>query len=117
MKRMLLVVEPLLLVGAALAFEPWTAFTSSTVNEADPLVSAPAATGEPTEVAPPEIARGEFVSQEHGTSGVARILLGPDGSLALRLEASRRATDPICTCGCLIARPAGAGSSTTRVNA
>ncbi len=94
MKRVVFVVVAALLAAAAVVFEPWTAFTSSTVNEADPLVSAPAATGEPTEVAPPEIARGEFVSQEHDTSGVAQILRGPDGSLTLRLEGFETSNGP-----------------------
>ena len=90
----MLALAALLLVVAAVAFEPWTAFTSSTVNEAAPTVSAPAPTGSPTDVSPTEIARGDFVSQEHDTSGAAQILKSPDGSLTLRLEGFETSNGP-----------------------
>jgi len=45
----------------------------------DPATTVPV--GEPVEVA-----RGEFVSRDHGTSGVARILELPDGRRIVRLE-------------------------------
>ncbi|MCM6775375.1 DM13 domain-containing protein [Nocardia sp. CDC159] len=66
-------------VGLAL-FQPWRLFTNTTVDEAVPAVVAP--TGAPE---PRVLARGEFVSHEHGTSGTASILRLPDGGRVLRL--------------------------------
>lgn len=60
-------------VVALLLFEPWRAFTSSEVLEAAPEQSR-------------VLARGSFVSQEHETSGTARVIERPDGSRVLRLE-------------------------------
>lgn len=95
MKRIVLAVVAVLLVGAALAFEPWTAFTSSTVNEAAPTASAPnGAEPEATSAAPVELARGTFVSQEHDTSGAAQILKSADGALTLRLEGFETSNGP-----------------------
>jgi hypothetical protein len=86
------------LVGAWL-FEPWRAFTNSTVDEAAPTgASAPAPTAvpddDPTEPAaspPPApqdrvLAQGRFEDAEHGTDGVAKILELADGRRFLRLE-------------------------------
>lgn len=81
MKRILLVVAAMMLVAAAWVFEPWTAFTGSTVDE-----PAPAAGPASAAVKTVELAKGAFVSQEHGTSGTVRILKAPDGILTLRLE-------------------------------
>jgi hypothetical protein len=89
------------LVVGLLLFEPWRAFTHSRVDEpvpvaaeqpAEPATTAPTATTDSTEAAPtkaPEpgvLAEGAFVSQEHDTSGTARILRLADGSRVLRLE-------------------------------
>jgi len=91
-----------LVAGAAL-FQPWRLFTSSTIDEALPGTGqAPSPTGTlgagrvppdpgpaaPTVVpAPPVVlATGAFVSQEHPTSGTARLVKLPDGGLVLRLE-------------------------------
>lgn len=92
MKRLVLAVVAVLFVSAAFLFEPWTAFTSSTVDEALPTVSGPTPT--PTEILPMELARGTFVSQEHDTSGVAQILRLADGSLTLRLEGFETSNGP-----------------------
>jgi hypothetical protein len=78
------------LVAGLLLFEPWRAFTHSRVDEPVPV----AATEEPgttpaTVEAPPQprvLAEGAFVSQEHATSGTARVLELTDGSRVLRLE-------------------------------
>jgi hypothetical protein len=64
-------------VGVVLAaglawFEPWRAFTSSHLDEPAPAAET--------------LAEGTFVSQEHETTGTARVLELPDGSLTLRLE-------------------------------
>ncbi|TVU63262.1 DM13 domain-containing protein [Paenarthrobacter nitroguajacolicus] len=84
----------LLVVGAAL-FQPWRLFTSSSVDEALPaapvagsvsaeveatVVETPAASG------PVVLGTGAFQSQEHETTGTARLLKLPDGSHLLRLE-------------------------------
>ncbi|MFW0772129.1 DM13 domain-containing protein [Paenarthrobacter nitroguajacolicus] len=98
------VVLSLVVVGAAL-FQPWRLFTSSSLDEALPAapVSAssgssndPAAVASPTPAtpAPPELvpttpvilSSGTFLSQEHETTGAARLLKLPDGSHLLRLE-------------------------------
>lgn len=82
-------------VGLAL-FEPWRAFTSSHVDEALPQAApqAPADAEAPAEEpapapaaeAPTVLAQGKFGSQEHETSGTARVLTLPDGKRVLRLE-------------------------------
>ncbi|WP_225730162.1 MULTISPECIES: DM13 domain-containing protein [unclassified Nocardia] len=66
-------------------FQPWRLFTNTTVVEAVPTVSsAPGGAQPPPE--PKTLARGEFISHEHGTSGTAVILQLADGSRVLRLE-------------------------------
>ncbi|MBB6173087.1 hypothetical protein HNR23_003147 [Nocardiopsis mwathae] len=84
-------------VGVGLwAFQPWRVFTSSTVNEELPA-AAPAAPGdgagpgedgaEDTADAEPRVlSEGEFVSQEHETTGTAKIVELADGSRIVRLE-------------------------------
>jgi hypothetical protein len=76
-----------LAAGLAL-FEPWRAFTHSRVDEAIPTAAPPATTTTGTQPPPqPQVlAEGAFVSQEHDTSGTARVLKLPDGSRLLRLE-------------------------------
>lgn len=81
--------------GAAL-FEPWRAFTSSRVDEALPTVApaapasgAPAPSGPAKPTPPPEpvqLARGDFVDAEHGTTGAARLIELADGRRFLRIE-------------------------------
>jgi len=89
-----------LAVGAALIvlvwFQPQKLFIDDRVDEAIPTAtSAPAAgshdepTGPSTTVAggaPVELARGEFISRDHGTSGVALVLELADGRRIVRLE-------------------------------
>jgi Electron transfer DM13 len=77
--------------AAALAlFEPWRVFTSSRVDEPDPVAAASAApegpeSGTAAPDRPEVLAEGRFVSQEHDTSGMARIVELPDGKRILRL--------------------------------
>lgn len=70
---------------------------ASSTSAASTSASAGAAAGAPStspstappSTAPPEpaeLARGEFVSLDHGTSGVARVLELSDGTLIVRLE-------------------------------
>ncbi|CAM4126483.1 DM13 domain-containing protein [Nocardiopsis rhodophaea] len=86
--------------GGLWAFQPWRLFTSSTVNEELPAATAPPppadggadrAEGEDSraEDAAPEprvLAEGEFVSQEHETSGTAKVVELADGRRVVRLE-------------------------------
>ena len=92
--------------AGALVFEPWTLWTRSTLNESLPGVSATAAAPDASPAAedvpeparspvvetatpepePVELTRGEFITQEHGTYGTARIVELADGSRILRLE-------------------------------
>ena len=96
---------PVLVVGLWV-FQPWKVFTSSTIDEALPSVSVAGAVpptsspGLPAQLPaqppskppskPPSqpvvLAEGEFVSQEHATSGGARVIELADGSRVLRLE-------------------------------
>jgi electron transfer DM13 len=96
MRRLLIWVGvPVALIGLGVGlalFEPWRAFTSSRLDEPVPVaVSTTDATSTPsgTTTAPPPqpevLAEGEFVSQEHDTSGTASVLELPDGSRVLRL--------------------------------
>ncbi|TDE37190.1 DM13 domain-containing protein [Actinomadura sp. 6K520] len=70
--------------GAGLyLFQPWKAFTDTTVTEA--LPSAPAAApGQDT--GPRRLAEGKFVTHEHGTSGMALAVRLANGDRLLRLE-------------------------------
>lgn len=101
-------VATLALVVGLWAFQPWKAFTSSTVDEALPEATptsrleatavltpsgTPAAVPMSTPSATPEapatpavLAEGGFVNQEHDTSGVAKVIELADGSRVLRLE-------------------------------
>ncbi len=104
----------LVAVVGAWAFEPWRAFTSSTVDEALPTVaptSTPAATPSestpagstapaptpaetttetktetPEPAGPVELSAGDFEDAEYDTSGRARIIELADGSRFVRLE-------------------------------
>ncbi|MER5553574.1 DM13 domain-containing protein [Streptomyces sp. NPDC002793] len=98
---------PVLLVLTVVAgiglflFQPWKAFTDTTVDEALPGASAPAANGGPAvkdtarrngeepsaqDTGPKSLAMGRFVSHEHGTSGSARTVQLADGGQVLRIE-------------------------------
>jgi hypothetical protein len=88
--------EPIPTLGPQATAPPTSAAPPTTVTAATASTGpAPATTvPPPTTVAPPstvpagpvEVARGEFVSRDHGTSGVARVLeLGP-GQRIVRLE-------------------------------
>ncbi|MFW5415586.1 DM13 domain-containing protein [Nocardiopsis sp. CNT-189] len=91
------------------AFEPWRLVTTRVVDEDLPAVSgqadpspsegagepagagggkeeAPAEEVRPEEAGPEVLAEGEFVSQEHGTSGTAKVIELADGTRHVRLE-------------------------------
>jgi hypothetical protein len=76
--------------GGLAAFQPWKAFTRSTVDEAIPVAFATSSSPAPVSSARKPagqrvLASGSFVSQEHTTSGTARVL-EQDGARLLRLE-------------------------------
>ena len=77
-------------------FAPWTLFIDRTVNEALPIVPAPSVG--PSIEARPSAARvlssGSFRSIEHGTSGIARIVVLADGSRIVRFEDFRTSNGP-----------------------
>jgi hypothetical protein len=79
----------LVLMAAALVFEPWKLVIDRRVNEAAPGVSAaaPATPGAQSPgSAPVVIARGRLVAHEHASSGSVVVLRLADGSRVLRLE-------------------------------
>lgn len=79
-------------------FQPQKVFIDDRVDEAIPTAQAGAPEAPPSDggaTAPPdtlaptelhELARGEFLSLDHGTSGTARVLKLADGSRIVRLE-------------------------------
>ncbi|MQA07939.1 MAG: hypothetical protein GEU98_05160 [Pseudonocardiaceae bacterium] len=86
-----------LLAGGLWAFQPWKAFTQSTVNEELPAAAAqpspdtqsrdvPSSTTPSAPAEPEVLANGEFVDGEHETSGTARVLELAEGKRVLRLE-------------------------------
>ena len=84
-----LAVLVVLLGIGAWAFQPWRLWTQRTVEEAlppAPATSAPPVPGTTPPPGPVDLAAGTFVSQEHRTSGTARVVRLPDGSRVLRLE-------------------------------
>ncbi|MFI6638784.1 DM13 domain-containing protein [Streptomyces sp. NPDC050504] len=111
-----------LLVGTGLyLFQPWKAFTDTTVNESLPTTAPTARDGAMNGGAmkdgamkgdamkdasgtkdmpgmkdsrPTDLARGGFVSHEHGTSGTARTVRLADGSRLLRLEDLKTSEGP-----------------------
>ncbi|ANZ20923.1 electron transfer protein with DM13 domain [Streptomyces noursei ATCC 11455] len=85
-------VVPVLLVLVVAAgiglylFQPWKAFTDTSVNEALPTASQPAAGPAMKDAGPRDLAQGGFVSHEHRTSGTARTVRLAGGGQVLRLE-------------------------------
>ncbi|MFI5860929.1 DM13 domain-containing protein [Streptomyces sp. NPDC051546] len=88
-----------LLLGLGLYwFQPWKLWQDATVHEslpAAPPATAPTAPGPaptlpPTApaapAAPRTLAQGSLISHEHTTTGTAKLIRLPDGSLTLRLE-------------------------------
>ena len=90
------VVAVALVVGLAL-FQPWLLFVDERVDEDLPDDVAATDSGGLVDEAPStastseapawtELARGEFIDAEHGTSGTARVVRAADGSRQLWLE-------------------------------
>jgi len=82
------------IAAAVIIFKPWLLFVDVRVDEALPsLEPRPSVSAEPSAPAtstpdpvPVELTSGQFTSHEHETSGIARIIENPDGSLVLTLE-------------------------------
>ncbi|GGL95263.1 hypothetical protein GCM10010129_43890 [Streptomyces fumigatiscleroticus] len=106
---------PVLLVLALAAgiglwlFQPWKAFTDTTVNEALPTAAETAEHNGPERddeagmngggpstknQDPVDLAEGRFVTHEHGTSGMARTVRLADGSQVLRFEDLKTSEGP-----------------------
>jgi Electron transfer DM13 len=75
-----------LVVAAALVFEPWKLFVNQEVDEAAPGAAPAAAAGPAPASGPAVLARGTLISHEHESSGTVAVLRLPDGSRVLRLE-------------------------------
>ncbi|TDC63965.1 electron transporter [Actinomadura sp. GC306] len=80
--------------GAGLyLFQPWKAFTDTTVTEALPTASAPATAPEQAP-GPVRLAEGRFVTHDHDTSGAALAVRLGNGDRLLRLEDLRTSDGP-----------------------
>ncbi|MFC7304156.1 DM13 domain-containing protein [Streptomyces monticola] len=88
-------VAAVLAVGVGLYwFQPWKLWQDETVHDALPTADAAAKPSKaaPSETAPDEpagpktLARGDFISHEHTTTGTVKVIQLPDGSRTLRLE-------------------------------
>jgi len=66
-------------------FQPWKLVTDQTVDEALATVAAPADVPQATPSGPVLVRQGEFVTHEHRTNGIARVIRHADGSHRLEL--------------------------------
>lgn len=90
----MLVPAALVLVAAGavalVLFQPWKLIIDMRVDEPAPQAAlaqpSPSGTRTPEPAGPETVARGQFISHEHGTSGRALVLALPDGQRVLRLE-------------------------------
>ncbi|MFJ9855248.1 DM13 domain-containing protein [Streptomyces sp. NPDC101150] len=88
-RRTVVPVLVVLVVAAGIGlylFQPWKAFTDTTVNEALPTPSRSAAGPAMKDTKPKDLAEGRFVTHEHDTSGTARTVRLAGGGQVLRLE-------------------------------
>ncbi|MEV0895997.1 DM13 domain-containing protein [Actinoplanes sp. NPDC049802] len=92
-RRVIAALAALVAVAALYWFQPWKLFTDRTVSETLPPVvsiepSLPAGPGggEPSRTPSRKVvARGEFVTHEHDTTGAARLVRETDGTHRLEL--------------------------------
>lgn len=78
----IVVAAVVLAVGAAL-FQPWRAFTNTTVDEALPSVAPTSSASAAPK--PKTLAKGSFIDHEHATTGTVKIVELPNGERVLRL--------------------------------
>ncbi|EFL18747.1 DM13 domain-containing protein [Streptomyces sp. C] len=95
-----------LAVAAAglLWFTPWALWVDETVNEALPSAHAtsqapttgapPSASATPAPSGPVTVAQGSFISHEHATTGVVKVVRLADGTHTLRLEGLDTSSGP-----------------------
>lgn len=85
-----------LLILAALWFQPWRLFTTVEVVETLPTASASASPSAsvPAPAEPQVLLAGDLISHEHNTSGKVQVLLMPDGSRILRIEGLETSDGP-----------------------
>ncbi|MGH8876638.1 MAG: DM13 domain-containing protein [Stackebrandtia sp.] len=79
------------LVAAAWLFQPWLLFVDEAVDEKLPQPRSTSETsndesGDEEPRGPVDVAGGDFVTQEHDTSGAARLVKESDGSHVLAIE-------------------------------
>ncbi|XVQ14289.1 DM13 domain-containing protein [Spirillospora sp. CA-255316] len=95
-RRVVVAVLMVLVVAAGVGlylFQPWKAFTDTTVNEALPTASGPATVPE-KDTGQKDLSKGSFVSHDHDTSGTARTIRLASGGQVLRLEELRTSEGP-----------------------
>lgn len=92
------VASGLALTGGLFLFKPWLAFQNVEVNDEIPTISAPATTTGDSKSdttvtsqsnnvdGPVVLAKGDFISHEHNTTGSASIVKLPDGKHQLVFE-------------------------------
>lgn len=78
-------------------FQPQKLFYDERVNEALPSAAAEqtAASGSTVPAGPVELATGTFVSREHETHGVAKVLRLPNGEVIVRFEGFSTSNGPV----------------------
>lgn len=104
-RKIVIGVGVLLALAAAFGlywFTPWKLFLDRHVNEALPAVATePVAVAVATPSAsqrrprPVLLARGEFISHEHSTSGTASVIRQPDGTRVLAIAHLRTSDGPV----------------------
>ncbi|HZN13254.1 MAG TPA: DM13 domain-containing protein, partial [Acidimicrobiales bacterium] len=67
-------------------FQPQKLFIDHNVDDTIPVAAAVPSASAPVRAEPIELARGRFVSRDHGTTGVARLLELADTRRIVRLE-------------------------------
>ena len=66
-------------------FQPWKLVTDQEVNETLAVAPAPQASTASGPPAPAVVRQGAFISHEHETSGLARVIRNPEGTYRLEL--------------------------------
>ena len=66
-------------------FQPWKLVTDQEINETLAVAPTPQVSAATPPPGPVLVRRGEFISHEHQTSGLARVIRGADGSHQLEL--------------------------------
>ena len=108
-RRRTVIVSAVVIVTLGVAFglywfQPWKLFIDRHVNEALPAVAtepiSAATAAEPTKKpgtrpSPVLLARGEFITHEHSTSGTVSVVRQPDGTRVLAIADLRTSDGPV----------------------